>query len=233
MIEFVFMLTHHDQTVDGALEVYSGIRDSGLRYVGFKDIGATPARLREICSAAHADGCEVMLEVVSTTREEELNSLRAAAEIGVDWVLGGTHPRDGLAVLAEAGSAARYCPFPGTVVDHPSVLLGEIDEIAESGRRITAMDGVYGLDLLAYRHPTADVAELTKAVVAAASGPVIAAGSVSTVAQIATLAQAGAWGFTIGSAIFEGKLPGAPSVAGQVREVLAAVADLDRSPGVA
>lgn len=222
MIEFVFMLTHHDQTVDGALEVYSGIRDCGLRYVGFKDIGASPAQLREICAAAHDDGLEVMLEVVSVSREDELNSLRTAAEIGVDWVLGGTHPRDGLAVFAEEGGSARYCPFPGTVVGHPSVLLGEISEIAGSAREITALDGVYGLDLLAYRHPTADVAELTRAVVEAASGPVIAAGSVTTVAQIATLAAAGAWGFTIGGAIFEGKLPGGPSVAGQVREVLAA-----------
>ena len=51
----------------------------------------------------------------------------------------------------------------------------------------------------------------------------IAAGSVASVAQIEALAAAaGAWGFTIGGAIFEGRLPGGPSVAGQVREVLRA-----------
>ena len=93
VIEFVFMLTHHDRTVDRPLDVYRGIRDCGLRYVGFKDIGATPAELREVCDQAHADGLEVMLEVVSTTRDDELRSIAAAAEIGVDWVLGGTHPR--------------------------------------------------------------------------------------------------------------------------------------------
>jgi hypothetical protein len=38
------------------------------------------------------------------------------------------------------------------------------------------------------------------------------------------LAAAGAWGFTIGSAIFDGLLPGGPDVAGQVREVLAIAA---------
>ena len=161
-----------------AAGVYRSIRDCGLRYVGFKDIGATPAELREVCAQAHADGLEVMLEVVSTTKEEELRSIAAAAEIGVDWVLGGTHP------AGRAGGARRvegtYCPFPGTVVGHPSVLHGEIAEIAESARAITALDGVYGLDLLAYRHPTADVAELTRAVVRAAAGPVIAAGSVAS-----------------------------------------------------
>jgi hypothetical protein len=220
VIEFVFMLTHHDRTVDKPLDVYESIRDCGLRYVGFKDIGASVAQLRDVCARAHDDGLEVMLEVVSTSKEDELRSLATAAEIGVDWVLGGTHPQEGVAVLD--GSTARYCPFPGTVVGHPSVLLGEIAEIADSAGAITSMDGVYGLDLLAYRHPTADVAALTRAVVRAAAGPVIAAGSVATLEQIATLDAAGAWGFTIGGAIFEGRLPGGPSVGGQIRHVLAA-----------
>jgi hypothetical protein len=250
VIEFVFMLTHHDRTVDDPAGVYQQVRGSGLRYVGFKDIGATVAQLRDVCDRAHADGLEVMLEVVSTTREEELRSVAAAAEIGVDWLLGGTHPEDGLKILnagraggaaeggpgaggagaggARAGGASgarpRYCPFPGTVVGHPSILRGDIAQIAESGRRITALDGVFGLDLLAYRHETADAAELTRAVVQAASGPVIAAGSVASTAQITALDQAGAWGFTIGGAIFEGRLPGGPSVAGQVAEVLRAAA---------
>lgn len=231
MIEFVFMLTHHDRTVDRPLDVYDSIRDCGLRYVGFKDIGATAAELRQVCARAHADGLEVMLEVVSVTKEDELRSIGAAAEIGVDWVLGGTHPRDGLAVLA--GTKARYCPFPGTVVGHPSVLLGEIDEIAESARLITGLDGVYGLDLLAYRHPTADPAMLTRAVVQASAGPVIAAGSVASLEQIAALDAAGAWGFTIGGAIFEGKLPGGPSVGGQIRHVLAAAAGSSGAAGKA
>jgi hypothetical protein len=39
-------------------------------------------------------------------------------------------------------------------------------------------------------------------------------------AQISTLAAAGAWGFTIGSAIFDGLFPGAPDVSAQVRHVL-------------
>ncbi|HLQ56471.1 MAG TPA: hypothetical protein VK162_19665, partial [Streptosporangiaceae bacterium] len=200
MIEFVFMLTHHDRTVGDPLSVYEEVRGAGLRYIGFKDIGAPVPVLRDVCVKAQNDGLEVMLEVVSTSRDDELRSVAAAAEIGVDWVLGGTHPADGCRVLA--GRSARYCPFPGTVVGHPSVLQGEIAEIAASARAITALDGVSGLDLLTYRHPTADAAELTRAVVDAASGPVIAAGSVASVAQIRTLEAAGAWGFTIGGAIF-------------------------------
>jgi hypothetical protein len=224
VIEFVFMLTHHDQTVARPLDVLAEVSDCGLRYVGFKDIGAEVPELTDVCAAAHGYGMQVMLEVVSTSREDELRSVAAACEIGVDWLLGGTHPADGLTVLADVPAARRprYCPFPGTVVGHPSVLLGSIEEIAASAGQMTAMDGVHGLDLLAYRHPTADAGELTRAVVRAAAGPVIAAGSVVSTEQIRVLDEAGAWGFTIGGAIFEGRLPDGPSVAGQVTAVLAA-----------
>jgi hypothetical protein len=218
MIEFIFMLTHHDRTVPDAEKILADLRGTGLRFVGCKDVGATPERLRDLVARAHDDGLEMMLEVVSTSRDDELASVHAAADAGFDWVLGGTHATDAAGLLA--GSGIRYCPFPGTIVGHPSVLEGGIDEIARSAAELTALDGVYGVDLLAYRHATADVGALTAAVVAAASGPVIAAGSVVDADQIRTLAAAGAWGFTIGGAIFEGRLPGGPDIAAQVRAVL-------------
>jgi hypothetical protein len=161
---------------------------------------------------------EVMLEVVSTSRHAELDSIRAAVDAGVDWVLGGTHVEDGERLLA--GTTVRYCPFPGRVVGHPSVLEGSIGKITADARAMTARPGVHGLDLLAYRHRTVDPAELVRAVSAAAAGPVIAAGSVAAADQIRALAAAGAWGFTIGGAIFEGRLPGAPDVPAQVRAVM-------------
>jgi hypothetical protein len=218
MIEFIFMLTQDDATVPNALEVLAEVRGTGLSYVGFKDIGAALEDLRKVAAAAHESELEVMLEVVSTSVEDEIRSLESAALIGVDWVLGGTHPEEGLRALA--GTGIRYCPFPGRIVGHPSVLEGEIEEIAEDARRLTAYEGVYGLDLLAYRHRTADVEVLTRRVVEASAGPVIAAGSVVGDDQILALERAGAWGFTIGSAIFEGRIAGGPGVADQVRHVL-------------
>jgi hypothetical protein len=220
--EFVFMLTHHDATVANARQVYDQVRGTGLRYVGFKDIGAPPDVLAEITGAAHDDGLEVMLEVVSTSEDDEITSISAASSIGVDWVLGGTHPGRGVQILA--GSGTRYCPFPGTVVDHPSILQGSIADIAEHARTLTATPGIDGLDLLAYRHVSADPVALVSAVVAASSGPVIVAGSVASVGQIRDIAAAGAWGFTIGGAIFEGLLPGGPDLVGQIKAVLSASA---------
>jgi hypothetical protein len=220
MSEFIFMLTHHDRTIEDAVEVYREVRGSGLRYIGFKDVGATPEILHEITTLAHDDGLEVMLEVVSTTREDELAGISAARDVGVDWVLGGTHAEAGAELLR--GTGIRYCPFPGTVVGHPSVLEGSLDQIADDARRLTALDGVHGVDLLAYRHAGVDPLELVRRVVAAAAGPVVVAGAIVTEDQIRDVVAAGAWGFTIGGAIFEDAAPGAPGVPAQIAAVLAA-----------
>ena len=220
MIEFIFMLTRYDRTVPDAMAVYEEIRDTDLRYVGFKDVGLPSARLRELSGAMRADGREVFLEVVSERAEDELRSVEAALEIGVDWLLGGTHADEALAVLDRVGPPGtpgrpRYCPFPGRIVGHPSILEGSRDEIAASARDLTARPGVHGLDLLAYRWD-GDIPALVRAVVDASSGPVIAAGSVDSAERINALATAGAWAFTIGGAIFERRLPAGPSIRDQI-----------------
>lgn len=220
MLEFIFMLTRDDRTVPDALAVYDKIRETELRFAGFKDIGMPTARLRELSTAMRADGREVFLEVVSERAEDERRSVEAALEIGVDWLLGGTHPDTALGILDQVGPPGtpgrpRYCPFPGRIVGHPSVLEGTLEEIASSARELTARPGIHGLDLLAYRW-AGDVPALVRAVVDASAGPVIAAGSVDSAERIGALTRAGAWAFTIGGAIFDRKLPAGPSVREQV-----------------
>jgi hypothetical protein len=219
MTAFIFMLTRNDRTVPNAFEVYEQVRDTGLHYIGFKDVGVPMADLKDLTATMQADGREVMLEVVSEHAEDELRSVEAAVDLGVDFLLGGTHAAEALDLLA--GSGIRYCPFPGTVLGHPSVLRGSVDDIAASAERLTSMDGVAGLDLLAYRHD-GDVEALVAAVVDAARGPVIAAGSVNSLERIRTLADLGVWGFTIGSAVFDAALPGGRGVRDQVVTALRA-----------
>ena len=105
---------------------------------------------------------------------------------------------------------------------------GSVKVVTGSGK--VEIDHVAGLDLLAYRHPTADTLELIRAVVQASSGPVIVAGSIASVERAVAVSEAGAWGYTIGSAIFDGLLPGAPSIADQVRRVLEETASGADSP---
>lgn len=221
MPEFIFMLTHEDVTVENALEVYDEVRDTDLRYVGFKDVGPSFERLKELADAIHEGGHEVMLEVVSERKEDELRSARAALDLGVDYLLGGTHAGEVAEILG--GTGVRYCPFPGRIVGHPSLLRGSIEEISESARKLAAMDAVWGLDLLAYRYD-GDVEALARSVVGAVDVPVIAAGSVDGAEKIRRLSDAGVWGFTVGSAIFDGTFPG-----GSVRERVEAVLAMSRT----
>jgi hypothetical protein len=64
--EFIFMLTHDDATVPNACDVLDEVAASGLRYVGFKDVGGSREALTEVAARAHDAGMEVMLEIVST-----------------------------------------------------------------------------------------------------------------------------------------------------------------------
>ncbi|TIP52904.1 MAG: cupin, partial [Mesorhizobium sp.] len=142
--------------------------------------------------------------VVSLDRDSEVVSARAATEIGVDVLLGGTRVDDVLPVIA--GIDIQYCPFPGRITGHPSMLEGSIAEIVDSARALAARDGVHGLDLLAYRSKE-DVPALIKAVCAAVSKPVYVAGSIDTPERIGAVKDAGAAGFTIGTAALDGKYP--------------------------
>ena len=219
MSAFIFMLTHHDSTVPNALAVYDEIRDTDLQHVGFKDIGASRETLEKLVRRMHEDGRTVYLEVVSVSAEDELRSIMAARELGVDVVMGGTHVDAALPVLAESG--LRYYPFPGRIVGHPSILEGSVEEIASSAADLSSRPGVHGLDLLAYRHAS-HAEPIIAAVVAACAGPVVVAGSIETDEQIRAVTRLHAWGFTIGGAIFEGLLPAGPSARAQVEWALAA-----------
>jgi hypothetical protein len=207
MSHFIFMLTKDDRTVSDALRVYSSLSNSPLRYVGFKDIGLPLDELKTLASLIKADGKHVMLEVVSTSREAETRSVKAAVEIGVDYLLGGRHAEDATRLLK--GSGIRYFPFAGRTVGHPTRLAGSIDEIVDDARSLAAMPGVDGLDLLAYRF-AGDVEALAKRVAKAVSVPVIAAGSIDSAERVQAMRRAGVWAFTVGSAVFDGSFLGEP-----------------------
>jgi hypothetical protein len=199
---FILMLTENDATVSDAIARYDTLRDSPIRYVGFKDIGLPIATLKQLAQRIRDDGRTVMLEVVATSREAELESIKAALEIGVDYLLGGRHVQDALPLLR--GSAVRYFPFAGRTVGHPTVLEGTMEEIVEDARRIASTPGVHGLDLLAYRFAgEGDPAELTRRVVEAVDVPVIAAGSIDGETRVKAMIDADTWGFTVGSALFQ------------------------------
>ena len=207
MIEFIFMLTRDDQTLADARAVYASIAESGVRHVGCKDVGLPRAELQALMDDIHANGHTTHLEVVSETEEATLASARAAAEIGPDFLIGGTLIEPVQDIIA--GTGIRFFPYVGQIVGHPCLLRGSIESIAEEARRAEEL-GVDGINLLAYRYD-GNVDALVEAVVDATTLPVIAAGSVDSPARIRALAERGVWAFTIGTAALDGVLvPGQP-----------------------
>jgi hypothetical protein len=205
MARFILMLTRDDRTVPDALEVYDQLRGLTLAHVGFKDIGLARAQMARLVERIHSDGRRALLEVVSTSPEEELHSIRTALEIGVDYLLGGRNVSGALPLLA--GTSIRYFPFCGRTVGHPTRLEGSMEETEADARRLALTPGVHGLDLLGYRF-AGDAPELVRRVVRAAGIPVIAAGSIDRAQRVRAVCDAQVWGFTIGTALFEGKFGG-------------------------
>ena len=220
--DFILMLTSGDRTIPDARRRLDEALEGGVRHIGFKDVGLPLADLRGLADAIRAAGGRSYLEVVSLDEASELSSARAAVELDVDCLLGGT--RAAAVTEVTRRHPLRYYPFPGRITGHPSVLEGPAEEIVASARRLADLEHVHGLDLLAYRF-AGDVPALMRALCAAVAKPVIVAGSIDSEARIAAVAGAGAAGFTVGTAALDGAFPAAgPGFTEQVRAILAMTA---------
>ncbi len=218
MIDFIFMLTRHDQTIVDCLDVFDGIRDLGLGHVGFKDVGVDKTTLETLNRSIRESGAISYMEVVSTSREASLESARTARALGVDRLLGGTDVEDTLEILD--GSGIAYLPFPGRPEGHPTRLGGTARMIEEDCRRFADM-GCAGVDLLAYRATECDPLDLVRAARAGTPGEVVVAGSIDSSERILAVAEAGGDAFTIGTAALEGAFsPRKGALTSQLRDVL-------------
>ena len=197
--ELIVMLTHHDQTVPDALELFERAKDYPIRHWGFKDVGLPPDDMKVVVTAMKDAGKITFLEVVSLSEEEGLRGAQLAVELGFDILMGTVFFPSIAAYLKD--KPIHYYPFPGHVHSHPSILDGEIDAIVSHARELESY-GMHGLDLLTYRY-NGEAARLLKQVVAATNIPVVSAGSIASFERIQEVWDTGAWGFTIGSAFFE------------------------------
>lgn len=218
-MDFVFMLTRADRTVPDAVAVLDEVRPLGLRHIGFKDVGIEPAAAAQLRRRIAEHGATSYLEVVSTSTEACLASVRLARELGVDYLLGGTCVDEALAILA--GSGVKYLPFPGRPSGHPTQLGGSAAEVAADCRRYRAR-GAAGVDLLAYRATEADPLALVRAARDALDGGMLlVAGGVGNADRVRALAAANVDAFTVGSAAFDGTFaPGAGPLRAQLKAVL-------------
>jgi NAD(P)H-dependent flavin oxidoreductase YrpB (nitropropane dioxygenase family) len=216
MVKFIFFLTYSDVTVYNALDVFDEIKDTGINFVGFKDVGLPEEKLKKLVGKMKKAGKTTFLEVVSATKEDNIRSAKVGVKLGVDYLIGGTYVEETFPLIKNTG--IKYFPYIGKIVGHPCLLRGTIEEIAKDARRVEAL-GANGIDLLAYRYD-GDVEHLIKSIQKAVKIPLIIAGSIDSFEKVRKMAELGVWAFTIGGAVFDKKFAPKGTLSDQISAVL-------------
>ena len=219
MTEFIFMLTYSDVTIWNAVDVFDEVRETGIRFVGCKDVGLPREKLQELVGTMKNAGKIVFMEVVSESEESTLRSIRTGIELGIDYLIGGTFVEKCLPLMK--GTKIKYFPYVGRIVGHPCLLRGSIEEIVSDAKRVEKL-GVDGINLLAYRYD-GDVVRLIREVQRAVKIPLIVAGSIDSVDRVKRMVDLQVWAFTIGGAVLEMKFSHGHAVRDQIAAVLNAV----------
>lgn len=203
-LNLIVMLTHNDETVNNAHEIFEKCKNSDAKFWGFKEKSIPIEQMKNLYKYMKECGKTTFLEVVEYTEKEGLEGAKIALECGCD-ILMGTMFFDSINEFCKKNNL-RYMPFVGNVTERPSILEGEIDEIIKEANEYLKK-GVYGFDLLGYRY-TGNAVELNERFVLEVNAPVCIAGSVNGYERLDELKNINPWSFTIGSAFFENKFDG-------------------------
>lgn len=203
-LNLIVMLTHNDETVNNAYEIFKKCKNSDAKFWGFKEKSLPIEQMKNLYKYMKECGKTTFLEVVEYTEKEGLEGAKLALECGCD-ILMGTVFFDSINEFCKKNNL-RYMPFVGKVTERPSILEGEIDEIIKEANEYLKK-GVYGFDLLGYRY-TGNAVELNERFVLEVNAPVCIAGSVNGYERLDELKNINPWSFTIGSAFFENKFDG-------------------------
>ena len=203
-LNLIVMLTHNDETVNNAHEIFEKCKNSDAKFWGFKEKSLPIEQMKNLYKYMKECGKTTFLEVVEYTEKEGLEGAKLALECGCD-ILMGTVFFDSINEFCKKNNL-RYMPFVGKVTERPSILEGEIDEIIKEANEYLKK-GVYGFDLLGYRY-TGNAVELNERFVLEVNAPVCIAGSVNGYERLDELKNINPWSFTIGSAFFENKFDG-------------------------
>ena len=212
--KLIVMLTHHDKTVENAVEIFEACKDTKAEYWGFKEVGIPLDEMKKLCKMMKEAGKTTFLEVVAYTEKECLEGAKMAGECGFDYLMGTIYFDSVRDYAREAG--LKYLPFVGKIVGRPSVLEGTVEGIVIEAKELIKK-GVYGFDLLGYRF-VGDPIELNNTFVKEMEVPVCLAGSVDSYKRLDEVKASKSWAFTIGGAFFENKFDG--SFAEQIDKVV-------------
>lgn len=84
----IVMLTHEDQTVQNAYEIFDAYKDSDAEYWGFKEEPLPLSQMKDLYAYMKSCGKKTVLEVVAYTQAECMSGAKMAAECGCDLLMG-------------------------------------------------------------------------------------------------------------------------------------------------
>lgn len=216
-MNLIVMLTNHDVTVPNAMEVFNACADLPVQHWGFKDVGLPEDQMKALVKRMKECGKTTYLEVVTYTEEACLRGAKLAIECGFDYLMG-TLYFPSVGKLFE-NCDTKYLPFCGKVWGSPSVLGESIEGIVDDAKRLATLEGVTGMDLLAYRFP-GDVPALIRKYFEEIKVPSVIAGSIDSNQRLDFMKEVQPWGFTIGSAFFASKFKADASVRENIEAVV-------------
>ena len=107
------MLTHHDKTVENAIEVFLSCKDLPVSYWGFKNVGLEKERMNELVNEMKKEGKKTVLEVVTYSEIECMASAKLAVELGFDYLMGTVFYNSVWEYLKD--KKIMYYPFTGRI----------------------------------------------------------------------------------------------------------------------
>lgn len=197
----IVMLTHNDYTVKNAKEIFETCKHTKADYWGFKDSGLPKEEMIDLFRYMKQYNKTTFLEVVEYTEHEGLKGAKLALDCKCD-ILMGTVYFESINQFCQKHNI-KYMPFVGQISERPSILNGTFEEM-KSQAADYIQSGVYGFDLLGYRH-VKNPQEIIEKFVTKIDYPVCVAGSIDSFEKLDLIKDVNPWAFTIGSAFFENK----------------------------
>jgi len=221
--KLIVMLTQNDKTVINANEVFDSCKDLPVECWGFKDVGLPENEMRTLLSNMKEAGKKTFLEVVSYTEEECMRGAELAVDMGFQYLMGTLFYDRVWDYLKD--KPVKYMPFVGKVYGSPSILEGTAEEMINQGKALTEK-GVFGFDILAYRHQE-NPEQLARDFVKETPVPVVIAGSIGSYERIKKMSEINPWGFTMGSALFGQNFVKEGNVRSNLEKVIEIMSQLD------
>ncbi|MBP5403153.1 MAG: hypothetical protein J6Y36_08360 [Treponema sp.] len=202
MSELIVMLTENDRTVENPVKTFLDCKSLNVSYWGIKTEPLSKQQMKDFVLSVHSAGKKAVFESVTYTQSQAINDAHLAVFCNADILMGTVFTKEAFDICKAGG--IRYMPFIGFPSLVPSILEGNVGQIAEQISLYKA-SGVTGVDFLAYRHVAFDSSFIKKVVSSIGDIDFCIAGSVDSVEKIQEIKNNKCTFFTIGTAFYENK----------------------------